>query len=334
MNAVVGALAAWLAASSAAPGPSRGGRPEAHVRNAECEACHPEVAREWRGSLHQRAYVDESFARALAREPVAFCRKCHAPEADPAAPAPAELAELGVGCVSCHVPEDRVLAGPGPGRGAAPHALRREAWFAAPVACASCHEFAFPGQAGALMQATLREHAASAYAATSCVDCHMPRRADGRRDHGFAASRDPEVLRRALTVTASREGSTVRLVLRPGWVGHAMPTGDLFRRLLVEAEVAGDDWQVLAADARALGRSFAAEGGRRVPVADARVGAAGPEPVEVALELGDAAEGRTIRWRLLYERVSFVDDLGAAEVEARTTVAEGALTASARRRGR
>lgn len=324
-------LAAWLTASAGLPGPSRGGRPEAHVQNASCEGCHVEVAREWRGSLHQRAYVDESFARALAREPAAFCRGCHAPEADPRAPAPAELAELGVGCISCHVPQDRVIAGPGPGRGAAPHAVARAAWFGEPAACGGCHEFAFPGS-GELMQATLREHAASAYAATSCVDCHMPRRADGRRDHRFAASRDPGLLRRALAATATRRGTAVDLVLRPGWVGHAVPTGDLFRRLVVEAEVADEQWQVLAAEARPLGRRFAAEHGRKAPIADERVGADGPGPTAVTLELGPAAEGRTIRWRVVYERVEFMRDAeGSAVVEARVPVAEGALPAGARR---
>ena len=71
------------------PGPARGrGRPGAAAVNALCEGCHEEVAREWRGSLHRRAYVDRSFAESLAREPDPFCRGCHAPEADPQSPPP------------------------------------------------------------------------------------------------------------------------------------------------------------------------------------------------------------------------------------------------------
>jgi hypothetical protein len=325
----VWALAAWLAAASGWPGPSRGERADSPAQNAACEGCHVEVAREWRGSQHQRAYVDADFAESLAREPSAFCRGCHAAEADPTRAAPAELAALGVACVTCHKPGDTVLAGPVRAgmADAAPHALRRSPGFAEAAACGRCHAFSFPGRPALAMQDTLREHTSSAYASTSCIDCHMPRRADGGRDHRFAASRDPALLKRALRVRAARRSTAVHLSLEPGWVGHAMPTGDLFRRLRVEAEVADLQWQVLASDSQVLGRRFAS-GGHRVPVADDRVGAAGPTPTEVVLELGEAAVGRTIRWRVQYERVAFASGDGAtAKVWDSVTIADGSLPA-------
>lgn len=302
------------------------------IDNDSCEACHAVQAAQWRGSQHQTAYREAEFQRALAHEPLPFCRGCHAPEADPAAPAPPELAGLGVGCVSCHVPEDMVLGAPGPGRAAAPHAIRRPPGFAGDQACAGCHEFAFPGRPGVMMQATIAEHAASEHAATSCADCHMPRLAGGRRDHRFAGSRDPELLRRSLRVTAGRAGGTVNMTIEPGWVGHAVPTGDLFRRLVVEAEVA-DGRQVLAREAQALGRRFAQEHGRRTPIADDRVGAR-PGPTEVVLALGAVADDRPIRWRVRHERVAFAaSDGGVTKVWDSTTIAEGTL-APARRSGR
>lgn len=214
----------------------------------------------------------------------------------------------------------------------APHALRRSPGFAEAAACGRCHAFSFPGRPALAMQDTLREHTSSAYASTSCIDCHMPRRADGGRDHRFAASRDPALLKRALRVRAARRSTSVHLSLEPGWVGHAMPTGDLFRRLLVEAEVADEQWQVLASDSQVLGRRFAS-GGHRVPVADDRVGAAGPTPTEVVLELGEAAVDRTIRWRVQYERVAFASGDGkTSKVWDSVTIADGILPAPRSRR--
>src|SRR5580693_2517646 len=69
------------------PGPARGalrveGRAE---ENARCEGCHEDIAREWRASMHAQADTDPIYRRALAIEPLPFCRGCHAPEADPSA---------------------------------------------------------------------------------------------------------------------------------------------------------------------------------------------------------------------------------------------------------
>jgi len=330
MSLLIRALVAWLAAGGW-PGPSRGGRPDAAARNAACEGCHVEVAREWRGSMHQRAYIDADFAQSLAREPSAFCRGCHAPEADPERPAPAALAQLGVGCVTCHVPGDTVLAAPRSDVSKAPHEVLRLPGFAADAACGGCHEFGFPDRPEVAMQGTLREHAASGHAETRCVTCHMPGSPGGRRGHAFAASRDPALLRRALAVRAQRRDESVHIELAPAWVGHAVPTGDLFRRLVVEAEVADAQWQVLAHATRPLGRRFAAGGGARVPVTDDRVGAHGPTTTQVVLELGDAARDRSIRWRVRYERVAFGGEDGA-EVWNSVTIAGGELPGRAKGR--
>ncbi|MEZ4453333.1 MAG: multiheme c-type cytochrome [Nannocystaceae bacterium] len=311
------------------PGPARGrGRPGAAAQNHACEACHPEVAAEWRSSLHRKASTEPSYVRSLAREPSAFCRGCHAPEGDPDDPGRAAI-HLGVGCVTCHAPEGVVLASPRPGGAneAAPHALIRSAEFAGVAACASCHEFEFPGSR-TLMQSTVREHQASSYAALPCAACHMPTVAGGerRRSHAFVASRDREVLARAIKVAGERPtASAVRLSLEPGAVGHAFPTGDLFRRLVVRAEVVGGR----ARAERILTRHFGAD--TRTLVVDDRVGAQEDEGgrVIVDLELGEAARGRAIRWQLRYERVAFPRDEGSrAELDGALVIAEGVLAAA------
>jgi hypothetical protein len=338
---VLGAGAAGAAApATRMPGPApraHGGTDPAR-ENAACEACHVDIAREWRGSMHAQADVDPVYRRALAREPMAFCRACHAPEANPSSDAPPKLSAIGVGCVTCHATGgDAVLAGPArEGSHAAPHAVVRDPRFASSAACASCHEFDFPdsparGRAER-MQATVSEHASSPSATTACARCHMPRRADGRPSHAFAASRDPAMLRSAVVASAARRGSKVAIHLAPGAAGHAFPTGDLFRRLVITAEAVGDDWAVNGEASRALHRRFkmaATSPGHvgRVLVGDDRVGTGPLGAQEVELDLGGAARGRTIAWRVEYQRVEHplgADEETAAVAES-IVVAEGTL---------
>ena len=323
------------ARTASMPGPSDGrAHPDAPDRNAACERCHLDIAAEWRASLHRQAYTNTSFAAALRREPIAFCRGCHAPEADPERRAPMALAHLGVGCVSCHTPNGGdVLAAPRSNLSheTAPHPVQRDARFATADACASCHQFEFPGSRD-LMQSTIREHAASQHAATPCAGCHMPITADPadptrrHRSHAFIASRDPAFVRQAVRVQAVRDDTTtILLTLTPGFVGHAFPTGDLFRRLVVVAEVPGDDGRPITTATRYLTRHFTLS---RREVADDRVGApdlAGGDQL-IPFDLGPPAIGREIRWHVAYERVAFPrasnDD---AEVEASIIVAAGTL---------
>ncbi len=91
-----------------------------------------------------------------------------------------------------------------------------------------------------------------------------------------------------------------------GDVGHAFPTGDLFRRLTVSAEVEGDDHAVIARAERHLARHFGEArlglAGARTQVRDDRLGVGGIERA-VDLALGPEAEGSPIAWRVAYERV-------------------------------
>ncbi|WP_437553823.1 multiheme c-type cytochrome [Sorangium sp. So ce367] len=320
--------------------------------NRDCERCHAEIAREWRGSKHQRAYVDAPFQAALAKEPLPFCRGCHAPEAHSSRPPPPERAELGVACVTCHVVDGAPLASPAQASGdqgspspsspSVPHPVLRDPRFATAAACGGCHEFAFPDHAARRapepMQLTLTEHAASAYADVPCARCHMPLAGDGpsaHRSHAFASSRDPEAARRALRVQAERASSTAaRFTLRTARVGHAFPTGDLFRRLLVRAEVLGEDYAVIASARRFLARRFAETPGplgarARTTVSDDRPGApalAGA-PVVVELELGPAAAQLPIQYEVVYQRVAHASD-GREEdaiIESEVSLVRGSL---------
>src|SRR5262245_41045081 len=118
---------------------------EAATLNASCEGCHADIAAEWRASQHRVAFTEPFFQRALAIEPMPFCRGCHAPEADPRVSPPPSLAELGVGCITCHVTSrGSVFAAPattGAAVAACSLPIERDARFATAEACASCHEF-------------------------------------------------------------------------------------------------------------------------------------------------------------------------------------------------
>lgn len=301
------------------PGPYRARGMAAVEANAACERCHPSEAREWRTSRHRVAETNSAYRRAFAAEPSPFCRGCHAPEAllaldpvDPTRPPAKPIADLGVGCVSCHVVEEgSVLAssrgGPEGPRDGAPHGVMASADFGHTGGCASCHEFKFPGRFGDrdadFMQSTVREHASSPAAGMACAACHMPR-VDGRRSHAFSGTREPVWLRDSLkaAATTGADGAVV-ITLRPTRSGHAFPTGDLFRRLEVGAEVVGPAGRVEKRDVRWLARHFEVRGaapGRQL-VRDDRP-RAGPTEVELDVRCPDGPG--QVRWWVTYQRVA------------------------------
>ncbi|MEM6992743.1 MAG: multiheme c-type cytochrome [Myxococcota bacterium] len=324
----------------AMPGPAVGAPARGRAElNAGCVRCHATVAAQWAPSLHGRAWTDGDFAFARVRERKPFCRSCHAPEANPADEPPTALASLGVACVTCHVPADARLGPDGVltgttlhGTEPSPHPIVRSAAFDGVGACASCHEFASPRNPGLLLQSTVSEHQRSAYADHTCQSCHMPPTGRGL-DHGFSASRDPEMLRSALTVTATRPvPHRVAIALQLGAVGHAFPTGDPFRRVVVETRAEVDGRFVPLGRVpyvRSLENQTHGLYPRRVEVDDSRVGAA-DDPGVVHLDVSEHADA-TVHWRVLYERVDQTVGIAEPVVFATTTLASGELPSGAHR---
>lgn len=91
--------------------------------------------------------------------------------------------------------------------------------------CADCHQFDLPGTS-VPSQDTVGEHDRSWFAETPCTDCHDPHRAPG--------AHDVERVRKALSIAVVATGSGTRATLTSDHVGHAVPTGDPFRRLVLE----------------------------------------------------------------------------------------------------
>jgi len=251
----------------ALPGPGLGDLPERADRAAAvqraCEQCHPKIVEEWRRSYHHLSFTNLAFRASLSEENVPFCRRCHAPEAPSDTWPPEDLADIGVGCATCHMAGHAILAAPSNRPSKSPHAIVRDPRFATPAACAACHEFAFPPEKGRPrdldMQTTVTEHKDSPYSDRSCADCHMPWVGDGKarhRSHAFASTRSPAAQAEALHIEASRTGGAVHILLSPGEVGHAYPTGDMFRRLAVRAEAVTTSGALLARRERYLARHF------------------------------------------------------------------------------
>jgi hypothetical protein len=228
------------------------------------------------------------------------------------------VAELGVGCVTCHVTEPGVvLAAPGH-RANAPHPIRRSSEFGGAQACAGCHEFRFPGVPGhedaSFMQTTVREHAASG--AGPCSSCHKP--------HAFAEVRDEAWLRDKLLIKAERNGARVKITLTQRSPGHAFPTGDLFRRLEVGCEIPG-----AARDVRYLARHFVVQEGTRGRglVRDDRLRGE-PVIVELALDKNGQMPAGVVHYWVGLQRVAQTGsglDPSSAEIESEILLYSGDL---------
>ncbi len=302
------------------PGPAPRARSEGQdpaAANAACEACHEDIAAEWRGSLHQEAWTDPVFQKAYAIEPVAFCRGCHAPEADAREAPGAGAQQVGVGCTTCHQQGDTIVGTKDvslPGV----HAVRGDARLATKQACASCHQFDFPRSKGEPMQDTLAEHASSSLSDVACQTCHMPEVVDEdgrrRRSHDFSVISNPELIKSAVSVTAARGQDTELLVeLEGARVGHAFPTGDMFRRLELRAEALDAEGNVvMTAKPVHLARRFGDVSGaaehpvpttRRVEVADTRVPPPGRGTRKAVLRFAGSTSRLSVRWVVAYQRM-------------------------------
>jgi hypothetical protein len=318
--AALGTIAATtLAARPVPPMPKPAPQPRtlnAVEANARCESCHVAIADEWNRSMHHASHTDPVYQRAFSIEPMPFCQGCHAPEADARTPVPQALGSLGIGCVTCHLTADDVLAVPraDPKTATNIHPIIRDARFAGPDACASCHEFSFPDSGRRttpeLMQSTVQEHRHSSNHRQSCADCHMPLvttkgETSAHRSHVFSASRDPAMVRRAVTIDALRPNATsIRLTLTPTWSGHSFPTGDLFRRIEVHADALGVDFQAVASETRYLMRHFAE---KKHGLGVVRFVEKDDRPLDskivVDLDLGPKAARLPIAYRIAYQRV-------------------------------
>jgi hypothetical protein len=276
--------------------------PDVTRQNAECERCHTEIAAEWRASAHREAWSDPVFLAAYAIEPLAFCRACHAPEADLARlDDPAR--HLGVGCISCHSVDDQESHRLASSSASTTHPATTKQ-------CDGCHQFDFPEPQDALMQSTVNEHAASPQRDKPCASCHMTKvegAARPHRNHTFGIRDEGDMIASALQITVARKGARAIVIAlkTTDKVGHAVPTGDMFRRLEVRARVSGAEPREEGATV-VLARQFRMKRdeheNRRIQTGDLRVPANGEARV-AEIAFGSEITAKPIEWEVVYRRM-------------------------------
>ncbi|MCB9658696.1 MAG: multiheme c-type cytochrome [Polyangiales bacterium] len=290
-----------------------------------CAGCHAEVTREWQESLHAQSFRDPIFLAEYRPHPVEDCVACHAPLAtNLVAPGEVDTRE-GVACVACHVDAAGHILGTTwgrptgsvPGRTTArgddaPHPVQRSAELGSAAACARCHEFGFPPPRDrsmgydptVLQQATFTEWRGSRAGrqGLACVSCHMPRRADGHVDHRMPGA-SAELLARSVRVdvraTREHDGVAVRVTLRTRDVGHALPTGDIFRRLIVRAELGAESMS--SELRRHFGTSHVGDALVTTEIDDTRLMPGRPRVV--TLHLPPVPDVHAVRWSVSHARL-------------------------------
>jgi hypothetical protein len=186
------------------------------------------------------------------------------------------------------------------------------------------------------MQSTLTEHRLSTASGRECQSCHMPLDSGRRKPtHDFSVLSKPEFIRSGVQVSAARwTANSIELTLRPGNIGHAFPTGDLFRRLELRACVDQAGREVCARPAH-LGREYRVQatpqGTLRIPIADTRVAAPGTAPPStVRLPFDLDISKLPVRWSVVYQRAddTMAKVFGLDQKTDEITVASGLLGAA------
>lgn len=281
------------------------------MTNADCAACHGDVAKEHDQSFHRVAFTDGTYQASLALEEPkvhAFCNGCHAPDGP----------NDGVGCIACHGATPKAVRANRPGAKPAPHALTVDATFGTEAACASCHQFEFDDGRSDLVQRTLEEHAQSELAGSPCQQCHMAERG-ARRKHVFDSGHSLAWLKGSQKVDAKRRGPNDVALSIASYAGHAFPTGDMFRRVRLLVFGEREDGAIVASAERTFGRTWGADAlGRRKELTDTRIRGTFRETFHLD---ADAPIAR-VRYVLLFERVlaQRADDVVLVSSD---TIAEG-----------
>jgi hypothetical protein len=219
----------------AAP-PARPGLLDSHEN---CKECHEEIWREWSEDRHAQAWVGALYTEQSKNHTDTSCFSCHAPRPvletglDSPAEARQDFRESGINCLSCHQRGRHVVTSGAPG--------------AAP--CGPVHDPAFPDDRPDMREATINfcgvchnlhgthlEFMGSRYYrdGMTCLSCHMAEEVNApvvtggppkpRRSHRFPGAHSTEMLRKAMTIVADRQGDRIVARVVNRGAGHRIPT--------------------------------------------------------------------------------------------------------------
>lgn len=284
------------------PADERGAALDGWRERISCAQCHADVAEEWAGTLHGRAWVDEAYREELADvRRQESCHNCHIPEplhlqaaadgALPQKPKPRDAtardvpatdvdAHFGVSCETCHRGPDGTILGPW-GAPTDAHASKKHASFlpeSKSALCIACHATTVGPVIGIAKDFVDTDQAAKG---KSCVGCHMApverpaAHEDGRpalapragRSHALQTPRDPAFLARAFEITAARRDGKV-VVRVANACGHRVP-GRIGRAIALSAELLDAAGKSVAKGAISIEtkKSLAADGAVEIELA-------------------------------------------------------------------
>jgi len=204
-----------------------------------CRECHAEIYREWEEDRHSQAWVGALYTVKSKNHTDTSCFSCHAPRPiletglDSPAEARQNFRESGINCLSCHQRGDHVVTSGQPGE----------------APCGPVHDPAYPTDRTDMQEAVIKfcgvchnlhgtdkEFMSSRYyrEGMTCLTCHMgeevlaPSVTGGppktRRAHRFPGGHSPEMLRRAMTIDAHRDGDRIVARVVNRGAGHRVPT--------------------------------------------------------------------------------------------------------------
>ncbi|MBF0171034.1 MAG: hypothetical protein HQK87_08105 [Nitrospinae bacterium] len=246
-----------------------------------CQPCHGDIYRNWRQSLHALSFTNPVFAQAYqtaytetAGEAKKQCLPCHAPTATVTGDFDARqpVTREGITCDFCHSVTGVDLSHAtrpfelAPGKvkrsvlkdaRAQGHEAAYSADFASSKLCAGCH--GMTSRNGLKITDTYNEWKGSSFARAGkvCQSCHMapiPGKTanEGGREsiHNHSLSRNLSTMKDAVSLEArilSRTGESVGVEVRVTneRAGHAIPTGAVARKLLLEVSTVDGAGQVL-----------------------------------------------------------------------------------------
>ncbi|HMV43898.1 MAG TPA: multiheme c-type cytochrome [Leptospiraceae bacterium] len=215
----------------------------------QCQKCHKEIYREWETSRHKVAFTNDLYRESHRREPLVWCVNCHAPLLKSGGNlenlGDRVFIEEGVSCIVCHKRGDKILTAHVP-QNPKEHSYLEVKSMKKSEFCENCHQFNFPTGTGKVphrefkfsrqpMQNTFNEWQMSYfYGKENCQDCHMQTISD-YRTHTFPGGHSKDYLERTFSLQLYKiEETEIKIILEAKRLGHAFPTGDLFRTLVIK----------------------------------------------------------------------------------------------------
>ena len=214
----------------------------------KCKSCHPAIWREWEGSMHAKAWIDEIYQEMASQvsDREAKCDRCHAPQPilitgiGKMPELRNEHREAGVSCLVCHLDAKGAMHGPPASAETYFHANITDPIYTKPTTlCGTCH-----GQPTVPEHDQVSSFLNSKFAEDdkSCATCHMPivnrlqstasyESIKGRK-HTWRGSRSVAQLRRAAALQLEITPEKVNVKLQSK-TGHILPGGTL-RTIMLE----------------------------------------------------------------------------------------------------